>query len=210
MIVTSSENSGGDMEEGTAGVADQMAVIKEIYNGVKAHEVFENELERAIQSRCDVIVIEPQALGEGEYHSRPHDDLFLMTSCKRTETARWIGMGLCLHKTSVATGTGALVSCYFWPQKPYIFCPLTGLSLFCAAFYEMSWKRDACSDYRRAGPDDMGQIAAQNVTSAQTPVVLIRRKDHLKTERSLVHSAISIIAFAVSAWTLYKWLRFVS
>lgn len=48
------------------------------------------ELERALDAKCAVIVIEPTQLGD--------------------ETARWISVGNCLHKTAVISGFGALLS----------------------------------------------------------------------------------------------------
>lgn len=52
------------------------------------------ELERALEAGIHTIVIEPTTLGD--------------------ETARWIAVGNCLHKTAVLAGFGSIVSglCY--------------------------------------------------------------------------------------------------
>ena len=51
---------------------------------------FELELERALEASVPVIVIEPVRLGD--------------------ETARWIAVGNCLHKTSVLAGLGSVIT----------------------------------------------------------------------------------------------------
>lgn len=67
-----------------------VAVIREVYDSEYAHEAFAMELERALDANCTVIVIEPTQLGD--------------------ETARWISVGNCLHKTAVFSGLGALIT----------------------------------------------------------------------------------------------------
>ncbi|KFM81885.1 Transmembrane protein 11-like protein, mitochondrial, partial [Stegodyphus mimosarum] len=101
-----------------------LAIIREIYDGENAHEVFENELERALETKCSCIVIEPTKLGE--------------------ETARWISVGNCLHKTAVLAGFGSMLSNFAWPDKMYISFPLSGISFFCAGVYAVSWQSDPC------------------------------------------------------------------
>ena len=67
-----------------------LAVIKEVYDSDNAQDLFEIELERALQAGCHQIVIEPSKLGD--------------------ETARWISVGNVLHKTSIVTGIGAFAT----------------------------------------------------------------------------------------------------
>ena len=71
-------------------VTPQVAIIREVYDSDLAHEKFELELERALEAAIPTIVIEPTTLGD--------------------ETARWIAVGNCLHKTAVLSGFGAIVS----------------------------------------------------------------------------------------------------
>lgn len=65
-------------------------MIREIYDSEFAHQTFAMELERALDAGCCVIVIEPAQLGD--------------------ETARWISVGNCLHKSAVLSGIGSVVS----------------------------------------------------------------------------------------------------
>lgn len=68
----------------------EIAVIREIYDGENAQERFELELERALEAAVPVIIIEPVRLGD--------------------ETARWIAVGNCLHKTAVLGGLGSIIA----------------------------------------------------------------------------------------------------
>lgn len=78
-----------------------VAVIREVYDSEYSQHSFSMELEKALDSKCCVIVIEPSQLGD--------------------ETARWISFGNCLHKTAVITGVASLVSGkqLLFISKPY-------------------------------------------------------------------------------------------
>lgn len=65
-------------------------MIREVYDGEFAPHGFAMQLERALDACCSIIVIEPTHLGD--------------------ETARWISVGNCLHKTAVLSGLGSVVS----------------------------------------------------------------------------------------------------
>lgn len=67
-----------------------VAIIREIYDSENANETFEYELERALESECSLIVIEPSKLGD--------------------ETSRWITVGNCLHKTAALSGAAAILA----------------------------------------------------------------------------------------------------
>ena len=64
-----------------------------MYDSDSAQEHFELELERALEAGVGTIVIEPTTLGD--------------------ETARWISVGNCLHKTGVLAGFGSILSGIF-------------------------------------------------------------------------------------------------
>lgn len=66
------------------------AVIREVYDSEYSQHHFSMELEKALESCCSIIVIEPNALGE--------------------ETARWITFGNYLHKTAVISGVTSIIS----------------------------------------------------------------------------------------------------
>lgn len=68
----------------------KVAIIREVYDTDNAHETFELELERALEAGCSIIVVEPSRLGD--------------------ETARWIAVGNCLHKTAILSGIGAITT----------------------------------------------------------------------------------------------------
>lgn len=165
-----------------------MAVIREMYNGLDAQELFETELDKAIEAGIDVIVIEPRRLGE--------------------ETARWIGFGSCLSQTAFVAGTGSILTSFLCRHKPLVYCPLSGLSLFCAAFYNFSWKSDPCSKYRTCTDEERRNPFVQNVAPSipSPPVILIKRSDN--GSATLIHSAIALLALAVSAFNLFKWLNY--
>lgn len=66
------------------------AVIREVYDSEYSTQYFSMELEKALESCCCIIVIEPNPLGE--------------------ETARWITVGNYLHKTAVISGVTSIIS----------------------------------------------------------------------------------------------------
>lgn len=70
---------------------NSIAVIKEIYDNSKAEELFEMELERALEIGYHVIVIEPNRLAD--------------------QTTQWIMIGNCLHKGAVIFGLTSLCFC---------------------------------------------------------------------------------------------------
>lgn len=70
--------------------SSNVAIIREVYDSENAHETFEYELERALESECSLIVIEPSKLGD--------------------ETSRWIAVGNCLHKTAALSGLAAIAT----------------------------------------------------------------------------------------------------
>lgn len=104
----------------------EMIVIREIFDG--AHELFENELERAFEFGCPTIIIEPCRLGE--------------------ETARWIYFGEYLTHYSILTGLGSLLVSYCWPEKSFLQYSLLGTALLTHGINLTSWQQDICSHYR--------------------------------------------------------------
>jgi Mitochondrial morphogenesis regulator len=65
-------------------------LIREIYDGENAHENFIQDLDRALNERYDYIIVEPAKVAD--------------------ETAMWILVGNCLHKTGVVTGLASIAS----------------------------------------------------------------------------------------------------
>lgn len=159
----------------------ETAIIREIYNGKDAHENFEIELERALEASCKTIIIEPSKLGE--------------------DTAHWIGIGNCLHKTAVLAGFGSLVSGFIWPDRPYVYCPFGAVSLFCTGLYTISWQFDPCCKYQvENGPKELEKLPLHTLNST-SPVVLVLRDDN---RRKLLHWTATLTAVSYCGWRLYQ------
>ncbi|RWS22857.1 hypothetical protein B4U80_00135 [Leptotrombidium deliense] len=170
-------------------VQSSIAIIREIYNGVNAHELFETELEKALDAACETIVIEPQRLGE--------------------ETARYLYVGDCLHKTVLVTGLASIVSAHFWEDKPYIYGTAAVVSLLSCGLYTCSWHSDPCSKY--SVETDPQKLRLQNIIeTSPPPVVLVKNRNGLSEKKNVLNTAISLIAFAFSAFKLYKLVKYVT
>lgn len=86
-------------------------LIREIYDGENAMDTFIAELDRALISQYDYIIIEPSKLGD--------------------ETSRWINVGNCLHQTAVLTGLASVASSKLTPlSNVFIFFDKLIVSLF--------------------------------------------------------------------------------
>ncbi|KAK9738984.1 Mitochondrial morphogenesis regulator [Popillia japonica] len=149
--------------------SSHVAVIREVYDGEFAPQGFAMELERALDACCSVIVIEPTQLGD--------------------ETARWISVGNCLHKTAVLSGLGSIVSGLLWPNNMYLYAPLGMFSTLCTALYTASWQFDNCVKYQvERDPRKLARLQVVSAMSAASPVVLVRKDD---TRRKILHCTVS-------------------
>lgn len=181
-------------------------IIREIFDG--AHELFENELEHALDIGCQTIVIEPCRLGE--------------------ETARWIFVGDCLSKASILTGLGSVASGLLLPDRPVAQFSLLAASLLTNTMHTLSWQSDICSAYRvERNPDAWSKLVGNTkqfsdnvslVTSTEylntlnnnarqdklSPVILCRRSDREIRRSNLLKAAVSLLAFAFSVFRLFK------
>jgi len=167
-------SSGGDKDYDPS----DCAIIREIYDNENAHEAFGEELERALEAGCHTIIIEPSRLGD--------------------ETARWISVGNCLHKTAVLAGLGSIAVGWAWPDRPALFVPLTCTSLFCTGLYTVSWQFDPCCQYQVS--KDANSLASHALTSC-SPVVLVRKDDY---RRKLLHSVVTLTSTLITAWKFYQ------
>ena len=162
--------------------ANGYVIIREIYENDNATEVFENELEHALESRKHTIIIEPSKLGD--------------------ETARWITVGNCLHKTAVLGGMVALMTGVTWKDYGFLYFPLGFSSLVCAGVYAVSWQFDPCCKYQvEYDSSQLQKLPLHNLTSS-SPVVLVRRDD---TRRKILHNTIALAAGAYCSWQFYEW-----
>ena len=159
-------------------------IIHEIYDSEDAREQFEADLERALESQCGMIVIEPTMIGE--------------------ETARWIQVGNCLHKTAVIAGLGCFVSPWVLPRvvKEPISFVSGGVSVFCAALYGVSWQFDPCCQYQvEYDTRKLAKLPLGSLTSS-SPIVLVRKDDKY---RKRLHNVVAGSVLIYCSWKVYKW-----
>lgn len=93
-----------------------------------AFEKFEAELDKALETKVDYIIIEPTRLGD--------------------ETGRWIYVGNCLHKTAVISGIASVIYGLIWRDRLLFSAPMCVISVFCTGLYTVSWNYDPCCQYQ--------------------------------------------------------------
>ncbi|XP_018320730.1 transmembrane protein 11 homolog, mitochondrial-like [Agrilus planipennis] len=170
-------DAGGDRLQ----YSSNIAFIREVYDSEYAHQVFALELEKALDAGCSVIVIEPTQLGE--------------------DTAQWITVGNCLHKTAVFSGLASLTAGFIWPDRPLASTPLAALSFLCTSLYTASWQFDNCVKYQvEKDPRKLTRLLISSAVTASSPVVLVR-KDNRKS--IILHCTVSFAAAAFCAYRLY-------
>lgn len=158
-----------------------IAIIREVYDSENAHEAFGEELERALEAGCKIIIVEPSRLGD--------------------ETARWISVGNCLHKTAVISGLGAIFTGLVWFDRPAVYTPLAITSLFCTGLYTVSWQFDPCCQYQvNTDPQSLYKLPISSALTSSSPVVLVRKND---SSRKLLHTCITFASTIFCAWKLY-------
>lgn len=158
-------------------------IVHEIYNGENAQDQFEYELEQALEAQYKYIVIEPTRIGD--------------------ETARWITVGNCLHKSAVLSGTACLLTPLSLPPEysRYVALPAGALSVACAALYGISWQFDPCCKYQvEYDSQKLSRLPLHTLTSS-SPVVLVRRDD---IHRKRLHNTIALAALAYCAKKIYE------
>lgn len=161
--------------------ASNIAIIREVYDGPDSQEFFAMELEKALDSSCAVIVIEPSQLGD--------------------ETARWITVGNALHKTAVLSGLSSIVTGFVWPQTVVPQAPLGIFSVLCTGLYTASWQFDHCVKYQvERDPKKLARLPILSALTAASPVVLVRKDD---TRRKILHCSVSMAAAALCVYRLY-------
>ncbi|XP_073458763.1 transmembrane protein 11, mitochondrial-like isoform X1 [Aquarana catesbeiana] len=158
-------------------------VIHEVYDGDFSQEQFEAELDAALEHQYQYIVIEPARLGD--------------------ETARWISVGNCLHRTSVVTG----IVCFLTPlglpssSAHYLGLPAGALSVACAALYSVSWQSDPCCHYQVDLSGQKLALLPPGTLRTSSPVVLVRKED---TQRKRLHNFIALTALVYCAKKVFE------
>ncbi|XP_033023845.1 transmembrane protein 11, mitochondrial isoform X1 [Lacerta agilis] len=158
-------------------------IVHEIYNGDNAQDQFEYELEQALEAQYKYIVIEPTRIGD--------------------ETARWITVGNCLHKTAVLAGTACLFTPLAVPvdYSHYISLPAGVLSIACCTLYGISWQFDPCCKYQvEYNAYKLSRLPLHTLTSS-TPVVLVRKDD---LHRKRLHNTIALAALVYCVKKIYE------
>ncbi|KAL1491142.1 hypothetical protein ABEB36_011784 [Hypothenemus hampei] len=173
-------DGGGDRPERVLH-AGNIAIIREIYDGPDSQDFFAIELEKALDSCCSIIVIEPTELGE--------------------ETARWISVGNTLHKLAVVSGVSSLVTGCLWPQLFAPQAPLGIFSVLCTGLYTASWQFDHCVKYQvERDQKKLARLPILNALASTSPIVLVRKDD---TRRKILHCTVSLVAAAMCMYRLY-------
>ncbi|XP_069883626.1 transmembrane protein 11, mitochondrial isoform X1 [Dipodomys merriami] len=176
-------SSGGSSRERVSLSATDCYIVHEIYNGENAQDQFEYELEQALEAQYKYIVIEPTRIGD--------------------ETARWITVGNCLHKTAVLAGTTCLFTPLALPRdySHYISLPAGVLSLACCTLYGISWQFDPCCKYQvEYDAYKLSRLPLHTLTSS-TPVVLVRKDD---LHRKRLHNTIALAALVYCVKKVYE------
>ncbi|XP_043936676.1 transmembrane protein 11-A, mitochondrial-like [Protopterus annectens] len=158
-------------------------IIHEVYDGELTHEQFEYELESALEHQYRYIVIEPARLGD--------------------ETARWISVGNCLHRTAILTGTMCLLSPFTLPTdySCWLGLPTGMVSIVCATLYKVSWEPDPCCKYQvEYNACELSRLPLSTLRTS-APVVLVRRDD---TSRKRLHNVIAMTALAYCLRKLFE------
>ncbi|XP_056662403.1 transmembrane protein 11, mitochondrial isoform X2 [Monodelphis domestica] len=163
--------------------ASECYIVHEIYNGENAQDQFEYELEQALEAQYKYIVIEPTRIGD--------------------ETARWITVGNCLHKTAVLAGSACLFTPLALPldYSHYISLPAGVLSMACCTLYGISWQFDPCCKYQvEYDAYKLSRLPLHTLTSS-TPVVLVRKDD---LHRKRLHNTIALAAMVYCVKKIYE------
>ncbi|XP_059126817.1 transmembrane protein 11, mitochondrial isoform X1 [Peromyscus eremicus] len=174
---------GGSSRERVSLSATDCYIVHEIYSGENAQDQFEYELEQALEAQYKYIVIEPTRIGD--------------------ETARWITVGNCLHKTAVLAGTACLFTPLALPldYSHYVSLPAGVLSLACCTLYGISWQFDPCCKYQvEYDAYKLSRLPLHTLTSS-TPVVLVRKDD---LHRKRLHNTIALAALVYCVKKVYE------
>ena len=151
-----------------------------------ANEILEEQLENALESQIDHIIIEPRQVGD--------------------ETSKWIQVGNFLHKTSVLSGLSCLLVPLICPfrYQHYFSIPLSTMNLACTTLYDLSWQYDPCCKYQvERNTKILEQLQMHDLETAN-PVVLVRRDDKY---RKRLHNFFSICVFTYFSFKCYQYYK---
>jgi len=163
-------------------------VIHDLYKAGNSYsdEILEEQLETALESQIQHIIIEPQQIGD--------------------ETTKWIQVGNFLHKSSVLSGLLCLTSPLIFPYKyqVYITVPLSSINLLCTTLYDMSWQYDPCCKYQVESNTRKLEILQMQSLSESISAVLVHREDKY---RKRLHNFFSGCVVMYLGYKFYKFYR---
>ena len=153
---------------------DDLVVIREIYDSENAQEIFEIELETAIQVRIP-FWIESKYLSLTDVARSSRRTMIILvfyvysrnsliksssifqSGCKTiiiepTElgenTEKWISYGNYLYRSAVFTGISAYFVGVYWQDQRFLPLPFGFTSCLCSTLYTLCWSYDPCSQYK--------------------------------------------------------------
>lgn len=146
-------------------------------------ELYDTELEVALNRQHPMIVIEPKALGD--------------------QISRWIQVGNFVHKSSVLCSLGCLLSPLILPpsNRTMISMTLGGTSLLLTAVYDISWQFDPCCKYQvEYDSHNLNKVPLERLTSPSA-LVLVHRDDKY---RKILHNVASLAVCAYMGYKAYQ------
>jgi len=168
--------------------SEDLIVIREIYDSENAQEIFEIELERAIQSGCKTIIIEPTELGE--------------------DTENWITYGNYLNRSAIVTGAFAVFSGFYWKDLRFLPLPFGFTSCLCATLYTVCWSFDPCSHYKidhesaTKRSSRKRQISTSSKDSLVIPPVVLVHHNSNSNAIKYAYMVVALTSFSFSLWKL--------
>ncbi|ESO06691.1 hypothetical protein HELRODRAFT_160886 [Helobdella robusta] len=155
-------------------------VIKEVYENGSALENFESQLDCAIYSNIETIIIEPTKLGK--------------------ETSSWISLGNWIKFSSLASGVTCLSVGLVIPDRPIFYAPLGVFSFISGAVYAVSWQLDPCSRYKVERDQSKLQCLPVSNLRSSSPIVIVRKSGI----PSFLYAVVSVSALSYSIWRIIK------
>lgn len=162
-------------------ISPSVRVIREVYEGENAHEMFQADLNKALFDKVRFIIIEPTRLGE--------------------ETERWIAVGNCLHKTALISGAASIAIGAVWREKLTIYsASFCIVSMFCTSLYAICWNCDPCVEYQ-VERKQRNLLKIPVPEGASSPVVLVHTGNRFAT---ISHRIVTVLATSVCVWSVYR------
>jgi Mitochondrial morphogenesis regulator len=160
---------------------NNVTVIREVYENGSAMEYFAMQLDFALDSGVNTIIIEPSRLGR--------------------ETTQWLRIGCFLRRMALVSGSASIIAGAFGQDSACL--PLGTLAGIASTVYIASWRPDPCALYRvERNVQQLQRLPLPEVSCTQ-PVVLVRC-NRMRLKNGL-HDSVSAAALAVCLWRLYRW-----